>query len=136
MKVNDIGSQHTDCYKRIPFSYHTCPLPLLWHEFDNWQTACTIFCSVMFHVVCTCTFFGDTICLVTLIDLHRCYIDIWLSTLLLVFNIWASHALEMTINLLPNPWVVLFSLLLAQNFVYPTLFFSVPPERERSSLVG
>jgi hypothetical protein len=22
-------------YKRIPFSCHTCPLPLLWHEFDN-----------------------------------------------------------------------------------------------------
>ena len=42
-------------------------------------TACAIFCSLKFHVVCTCTFFGDTICLlrnrkmikiVSLIDLH------------------------------------------------------------------
>jgi hypothetical protein len=42
-------------------------------------TACAIFCSLKFHVVCTCTFFGDTICLltnqkiikiVTLIDSH------------------------------------------------------------------
>ena len=24
-------------YKRIPFSCHTCPLPLLWHEFDNFN---------------------------------------------------------------------------------------------------
>jgi hypothetical protein len=42
-------------------------------------TACEIFCSLQFHIVCTCSFFGDTICLltnrkmikiVTLIDSH------------------------------------------------------------------
>jgi hypothetical protein len=38
--------------------------------------ACEIFCSLKFHVVCTCTFFGNTICfvkmikIVTLIDSH------------------------------------------------------------------
>jgi hypothetical protein len=28
-------------------------------------TDCEIFCSLKFHVVCICTFFGDTICLTT-----------------------------------------------------------------------
>jgi hypothetical protein len=51
--------------------YHFCDMSLI--------TACAIFCSVKFHVVYTCTFFGDTICLltnrkmikiVTYIDLH------------------------------------------------------------------
>jgi hypothetical protein len=51
--------------------YHFCDMSLI--------TACVIFCSLKFHVVCTCTFLGDIICLltnrkmikiVTLIDLH------------------------------------------------------------------
>jgi hypothetical protein len=51
--------------------YHFCDMSLI--------TACAIFCSLKFHVVCTCTFLGDTICLltnrkiikiVTLIDLY------------------------------------------------------------------
>jgi hypothetical protein len=60
----------------MPFSCHT----YLYHFCDMCLiTACAIFCSVKFHVVCTCTFFGDTVCLltnqkmikvVTLIDLH------------------------------------------------------------------
>jgi hypothetical protein len=33
--------------------YHFCDMSLI--------TACAIFCSLKFHVVCTCTFFGDTI---------------------------------------------------------------------------
>jgi hypothetical protein len=40
-------------------------------------TACTVFSSLKFHVVCTFSFFGDTICLLTdrkmikiVIDLH------------------------------------------------------------------
>jgi hypothetical protein len=37
--------------------YHFCDMSLI--------TACAIFCSLKFHVVCTCTFFGDTICLLT-----------------------------------------------------------------------
>jgi hypothetical protein len=69
-------------------------------------TACAIICSLKFHVVCTCTFFGDTICLltnrqmikiVTLIDLYVVLThDCWHC--FLVFNFWVSHALEMTIN--------------------------------------
>jgi hypothetical protein len=105
----------------LPFSCHTCPFPLLWNEFDN--CLCN-FCSLKFHVVCTCTFFRDTICLltnrkmikiVTLIDLPivlTC--NCWHC--FLVFNIWVSHGLEMTIHFyLPNPWVVLF-------FIYLTLY--------------
>jgi hypothetical protein len=117
-------------YKRIPFSCHTCSLPFLWHKFDN--CLCNFLQSIKFHVVCTCTFFGDTICLltnrkmikmVTLIDLHDCCI--------LIFNIWVSRALEMTINFY-YPTLELFvfhlpNLLLTYNFVYPTLFSSVPP---------
>jgi hypothetical protein len=83
--------------------YHFCDMSLI--------TACAIFCSLKFHVVCT--FFGETICLltnrkmiktVTLIDLHivlTC--DCW--NCFLAFNIWVSRALEMTIN-----------------FYYPSLF--------------
>jgi hypothetical protein len=77
--------------------YHFCDTSLI--------TACAIFCSLRFHVVFTCTFFGDTVCLltnrkmvkiVTLIDLHivltyDCWH--WFS----VFNIWVSHASETTI---------------------------------------
>jgi hypothetical protein len=48
----------------------------------------------------------------------------------LVFDIWASQSSEMTINFY-NPTLELFcfsftKLLLIQNFVYPTLFSSVP----------
>jgi hypothetical protein len=63
--------------------YHFCDMSLI--------TACAIFCSLKFHVVCTCTFFGDTVCLLTKSEndqdsdsdwLTYC-IDIWLLTLLL-----------------------------------------------------
>jgi hypothetical protein len=52
------------------------PLVIIYGE--GWQFF-SIFCSLMFHVVCTCTFFWDNICLltnrkmikiVTLVDLH------------------------------------------------------------------
>ena len=53
----------------------------VFHNFCDMSliTACAIFCGLKFHIVCTCTFIGDTICLltnqkmiktVTLIDLH------------------------------------------------------------------
>jgi hypothetical protein len=49
----------------------------------------------------------------------------------LVFNIWVSHALEMTIFFITQPLSCfvfhLPNLLVTQNFVYPTLFSSVPP---------
>jgi hypothetical protein len=100
-------------------------------------TACAIFCSLKFHIVCTCNFFGHNICLltnrkmikiVTLIDLHIVLTyDCWHC--FLVFNIWASHALEMTINFYyPTLTLELFliNLFLPQNVYYPTLFSSVP----------
>jgi hypothetical protein len=57
--------------------YHFCYMSLI--------TACEIICSLKFHIVCTCSFFGDTICLltctnqkmikiVTLIDSHILYL--------------------------------------------------------------
>ena len=131
-------------YKRIPFSCHTCPLPLLWHEFDN--CLCAIFCILKFHVVCTCTFFGDTICLLTnrkmikIVTLIDWLID-WLIDLhivltydcFLVSNIWASHALEMTINFY-YPNLELFCFSFTQSFTHsklclpnPFLFGDTPP---------
>jgi hypothetical protein len=85
-------------YKRIPFGCHTCPLPPLWHEFHN----------------CLCNFLQSKVsyCLHMyflwrhhlppdnsdwLIDLHIVLTyDCWHC--FLIFNIWVSHALEMTIN--------------------------------------
>jgi hypothetical protein len=103
------------------------------------------FCSVKFHVVCTC----DTICLLTnrkmikiatlidwLIDwlIYILYwVDIWLLTSLSVSLQYLSESCFENDNnlLLPNSWVVLF-------IIYPTfyslkilctqpLFSSVPP---------
>jgi hypothetical protein len=88
-------------------------------------TACAIFCSLNFHVVCTCSFFGDTICVLTnrkmikiatLIDLHIVLTyECWHC--FLVFNIWVIHALELTID---------FYYPSLSYFVYRTLFSSVP----------
>jgi hypothetical protein len=93
--------------------YHFCDMSFI----DNYT--CVIFCSLKFHVVCTCTFYGDIICLltnrkmikiVTLIDSHIVLTyDCWHWHCFIVFNISVSHGSEMTIILLPNPWVVLFS---------------------------
>jgi hypothetical protein len=45
---------------------HSGVTHILYHFCDtSLTTACAIFCSLKFHVVCTCTFFGDTICLLT-----------------------------------------------------------------------
>jgi hypothetical protein len=69
--------------------------------------------------------------IVTLIDLHIVLTyDCWHC--FLVFNIWVSHALEMTIYIFITQPLSCFvfhlpNLLLTQNFVYPTLFSSVPP---------
>ena len=85
-------------YKRIPFSCHTCPLPLLWHEFDN------CLCNFPQSKVSCCLhmyFLWSTICLQTnrkMIKMvtpiiYILYWHIWLLTLP-----FSSHALEMTIN--------------------------------------
>jgi hypothetical protein len=99
--------------------------------------------SLKFHIVCTCSFFGDTICLltnrkVTLIDSHFGFTymyDCWHC--FLFFNIWVNNALEMTINFYyPTLELFCFSFTQpfthSQNFVYPTLFFSVPINNDRS----
>jgi hypothetical protein len=107
--------------KRIPFSCHTCPLPLLGHEFDN----------------CLCNFLQSKIsCCLHMYFLWRHHlppdksendqdsdsdwftycIDIWLSTLLFTLQ-YLSESCFGNDNkfLLPNPWVVLF-------FIYPTFY--------------
>jgi hypothetical protein len=87
--------------------YHFCDMSLI--------TGCAIFCSVRCHVVCTCTLFGDTICLltnrkmikiVTLIDLHIVLTyDCWHC--FLVFSFWASQSFGNDNKLsLPNPILV------------------------------
>jgi hypothetical protein len=123
-------------------------------------TACESFCSLKFHIVCICIFFGDTICLptnrkmvkiATLIDSHNyCVSDIiiiCLLTLLFSLQYFSESWIGNDNNfLLPNLWDVLFfiypcNLLLTHNFVYPTLFSSVPPpaiirEFEQENEVG
>jgi hypothetical protein len=83
--------------------YYFCDISLI--------AACAIFCSLKFHVVCTCTFFGDTICrltnrkmtkIVTLIDSHIVLTYDWWHCFL-VFNIWVSRTLEMTIKFITQP---------------------------------
>ena len=66
--------------KNFTKGYHSVVIHVLYHFCDmSLITAYAIFCNLKFHVVCTCTFSGDTICLltnrkmikiVTLIDLH------------------------------------------------------------------
>jgi hypothetical protein len=120
-------------YKQIQYRfthvlYHFCDMSLI--------TACDIFCSLKFHVVCTYTLFGDTICLptngeiikiVTLIDSHivltyDCWhvaiFDIlpywWL--LLLSFQYFGESCFGNDNTFLsPNPWVVFF-------FIYSTFY--------------
>ena len=78
--------------KTFTKGYHSVVTHVLYHFCDmSLITACAIFCSLKFHVVCTCTFFGDTICLLTnremikivaLIDLHIVLTYHFLLTLL------------------------------------------------------
>jgi hypothetical protein len=52
--------------KNATKGYHSVVTDVLYHFCDmSLLTACAIFCTLKFHVVCTCTFFGDTICLLT-----------------------------------------------------------------------
>ena len=112
--------------KNFTKGYHLVITHVLYNFFDtSLITACAIFCSLKFHVFCTCTFFRCMVdsYIVLTYDCWHCF---------LVFNIWVSHALETTINfLLSNPWIVLFfiypTLKFTQNFVHPTILSSVPP---------
>ena len=67
--------------KNFTTRYHSVVTHVLYHFcVTSLGTACAIFCSLKLHVVCTCTVFRDTICLLTnrkmikiltLIDLYR-----------------------------------------------------------------
>ena len=125
--------------KNVTKGYHSVVTDVLYHFCDtSLITDCKMFCSLKFQVVCTCTFFGDTICLptnrkmikiVTLIDSHIVLTyDNW-NCFQLVSNISVSHALEINFY---YPTLELFCFLFAQPFTYskfslPTLFSSVPP---------
>jgi hypothetical protein len=108
-------------YKMIPFSCHTCPLPLLWHEFDN----------------CLCNFLQCKVsCCLHMYFLWRHHLPpdksendqdsdsdwftyckyMWLLTLLFSLQ-YLSESCFGNDNkcLIPNPWVVLF-------FIYPTFY--------------
>jgi hypothetical protein len=96
--------------KNFTKGYHSVVTLVLYHFCDMSLIAdCEIFC--------TCSFFGDTI--------WHCWH--WF----LVSNISVSHALEMTITFITQPLSCFAfhvpNLLLTQNFVYTTLFSSVPP---------
>jgi hypothetical protein len=111
--------------KNVTKRYHSVVTHVLYHFSDmSLITACEIFCSLKFHVVCTCTFFGNTICfvkmikIVTLIDSHIVLTnDCWRHCFSVNNILTVSHVFEMTIHfyLIPNPWVVLF-------FIYPTFY--------------
>jgi hypothetical protein len=110
-------------------------------------TAYAIFCSLKFLVAAHV--FGDTICLknrkmikiVTLFDLHVVLTsDCWHC--FLVFNIWVSHALEMTINFY-YPTLELFCFSLTQPFTHskfclpnPLLFGATPAINNDRSLTN
>jgi hypothetical protein len=78
---------------------HICPLPLLWHEFDNClcnflqsKVSCCLHMYFLWrhHLLLTNR---KMIKIVTLIDSHIVLpYDCWHC--FLVFNIWVSHALE------------------------------------------
>ena len=108
-----LKNKYPSLAKNFTKGYHSVVTHVLSHFCDiSLITACAIFCSLNFHVVCTCTFFGDGICLPTnrkMIkiendqDLHIVLTyDCWHS--FLVLNIWVSRVLEIT-----------------TNFYYPTL---------------
>jgi hypothetical protein len=136
-----LKNNYTPLAKNVTKGYHSVVTHVLYHFCDtSFITACAIFCSLKFHNVCTCSFFGDTICLltnrkmvkiVTLIDSHIVLTyDCWHC--FLVFNIWVSHALEMTINFY-YPTLELFCFSFTQPFTHskfclpkPFLFGATP----------
>jgi hypothetical protein len=117
-KINTPGQK---LYERISFSCHTCPLPLLRHEFDNCLcnfVQSKVSCCLHMYFLWSHHLPPDKnwrmIKIVTLIDLHIVLICIWL--LILPFTLqYLSESCFGNDNkfLLPNPWVVLF-------FICPT----------------
>jgi hypothetical protein len=88
--IQPLKSKYPPLAKNVTKGYNSVVTHVLYHFCDmSLITACAIFCSLMFHVVCTCIFFGDTVCLVTnrkmiktVTDWFTYCIDIWLLILL------------------------------------------------------
>ena len=117
--------------KRLAFMCYTCPLPLLWHEFDNHLRNflhCEVSCCLHMYFLWRHHLHPDKS--ENDQDWFRYCMDIWLLTLLFdIPNIWVSHALEMTINFYYATLELFcfsFTQPITQNFVYPTLFSSIP----------
>ena len=113
--------------------YHSVVTHALYYFCDtSFINACAIFCSLKFHVVCTYTFLGDIICLLTnrendkivthmirtlvpaILDLRPIVMtyDCWHCFLLLTL---LCHALEMTLHF-STQVLSFFVFLLAQPF--------------------
>jgi hypothetical protein len=105
-------------YKKIPFSCHTCPLPLLWHEFDNglWnflqsKVSCCLHMYFLWKHYLFCQNDQDSNS-----DLFTYCIDKWLLKLLFSLQYLSESCFGNDNKFLwPNPWVVLF-------FIYPTFY--------------
>jgi hypothetical protein len=105
-------------YPPLTKCYHLFVTHVLYHFCDmSLITACGIFCNLKFHVLCTCTFFGDSICLLTNRKMLKIAgesdwfiycIDMWLLTLLFSLQYLSESCFGNDKFLLPNPWVVLF----------------------------
>jgi hypothetical protein len=115
-------------------------------------TACAISCSLKFHVVCTCTFFGDTICLLTnrkmikivsLIDLHIVLTCIYMTLTLLFSLQYLSESCFRNDNdffiTQPSSFFFIYQTFYShKNIIFPILFSSVPPPamKGRSLIIG
>jgi hypothetical protein len=122
--VSIVKNNYPPLAKNVTKRYHSVVTHVLYHFCDmSLITACEIFCSLKFHVVCTlCTFFGNTICfvklikIVILIDSHNVLTnDCWHC--FSVNNISVSHVLEMTIDFY-YPTLELFCFSFTQPFTY------------------
>jgi hypothetical protein len=123
-QLKTITTPDQKLYKKIPFSCHTdtCPIPLLWHEFDNglWnflqsKVSCCLHMYFLWRRHLSPNKSendrdSDS-------DWFTYCIDIWLLTLLFSLQYFGESCFRNDNKfLLPNPWVVkLF-------FIYPTFY--------------
>ena len=62
----NITNKYPPLAKNVTKGYHSVVTHVFYHFCDmNLITACGIYCSRKIHVVCTCSCFGDIICLMT-----------------------------------------------------------------------
>ena len=135
-----INNPRPKTYKRIPFSCHTCPLPLLWHEFDNClynflqsKVSCCLHVYFLWRQHSLTDKLENDQNTVTLIDLH---IVLTSNCQFLVFNIWAKwkcgnmtiHFYYPTLELFCSPLIQPFT---HSEFCLPNLFSSVLTPRHK-----